>query len=134
MPETRLSQMLVHTATMLVTNELDRSVAYYRDQFGFSIQYHEESIALLELGPMLLYLVTESPPTPDKPSVTLANTNTETRTSVNLVFRVSDCQAVYEELYQRGVEFLAPPQQPAWGGWRCFARDPDGYLIEIEQP
>ena len=42
----RLSQMLVHTATMLVANDLDRSVAFYRDQFGFAIQYQEEGIAL----------------------------------------------------------------------------------------
>jgi hypothetical protein len=27
---------------------------------------------------------------------------------------------------------LTPPKQPRWGGWRCFAHDPDGYLIEVE--
>jgi uncharacterized protein len=117
-----------------VTHDLERSVAFYRDRLGFAIQYQEEGIALLEMGSMLLYLIIESPPTSDKPLITLSNTNTEARTSVNLVFRVSDCWAVYEDLRQRGVTFLTPPQQPAWGGWRCFSRDPDGYLIEIEQP
>jgi lactoylglutathione lyase len=129
-----ISQLLIHTATMLVTNDMDRSVAFYRDLFGFEVRDHEDSIALLSLGSMLLYLVTESPPTSDKPSITLANTNTQAQTSVNLVFRVSDYQAVYEDLQQRGVAFLTPPHSPDWGGWRCFTRDPDGYLIEIEQP
>jgi catechol 2,3-dioxygenase-like lactoylglutathione lyase family enzyme len=129
-----LSRLLIHTATMLVVDDLDRSVAYYRDRFGFVVREHESSIALLAFGSMQLYLITESSPTADKPSVTLSNTNTVDRTGVNLVFRVSDCQAVYEDLQQRGVEFLTPPQFPSWGGWRCFARDPDGYLIEIEQP
>jgi catechol 2,3-dioxygenase-like lactoylglutathione lyase family enzyme len=32
------------------------------------------------------------------------------------------------------VLFFSEPQAPPWGGLRCFARDPDGYLIEIEQP
>jgi catechol 2,3-dioxygenase-like lactoylglutathione lyase family enzyme len=33
-----------------------------------------------------------------------------------------------------GVEFLAEPYAPPWGGHRCFAVDPDGNLIELEEP
>jgi hypothetical protein len=62
---------------------------------------------------MLLYLVLESPSTADKPAVTLGMTSTAERTSVNLVFRVKDCQAAYAELSKRGLPFLAPPQQPS---------------------
>ncbi len=29
---------------------------------------------------------------------------------------------------------LAPPFSPPWGGCRFFCVDPDGYLVEIEQP
>lgn len=43
-------------------------------------------------------------------------------------------RATHEALAKLGLKFLAPPQQPAWGSWRCFVQDPDGYLIEIEQP
>jgi hypothetical protein len=32
------------------------------------------------------------------------------------------------------VRFLAEPHEPAWGGCRFFCVDPDGYLVEIEQP
>lgn len=28
---------------------------------------------------------------------------------------------------------LTPPHSPPWGGLRCFAKDPDGYLIELEE-
>ena len=66
--------------------------------------------------------------------MTMANTNRDDATGVNLVFRVSDCRAVYEALKEQGVHFLSPPKSPEWGGWRCFLRDPNGYLIEIEQP
>ena len=34
----------------------------------------------------------------------------------------------------RGAEMLAPPYSPPWGGHRFFVRDPDGYLVEVEQP
>jgi hypothetical protein len=32
------------------------------------------------------------------------------------------------------VPFLAEPHSPPWGGHRCFAVDPDGNLIEVEEP
>jgi len=53
---------------------------------------------------------------------------------VNLVFEVADVHAEHAALRARGLRFLTPPMEPPWGGWRCFAQDPDGYLIEIEQP
>lgn len=121
------------SAIMLVVDNLDRSVAFYRDGLGFVVHQHEPYIALLTLGAMRLYLVSESPPTPDKPDMTLRNLNSTGRTNVNLVFRVRDCQAAYAELSERGVHFFTPPHAPPWGGLRCFARDPNGYLIEIEQ-
>ncbi len=129
-----LSGRLVHTATMLVVANIGESVDFYRDKLGFDVREQDAQIALLAREPMLLYLVTESLPTPDKPSVTLGITNTRERTPVNLVFRVDDCRAAYTEMSANGVQFLTPPQQPSWGGWRVFARDPDGYLIEIEEP
>jgi len=129
-----LSGRLVHTATMLVVTDIGESVAFYRDKLGFDVREQEAHIALLARDSMLLYLIPESPPTPDKPSVTLGITNTREQTSVNLVFRVNDCRAAYAEMSANGVQFLTPPQQPSWGGWRVFARDPNGYLIEIEEP
>jgi catechol 2,3-dioxygenase-like lactoylglutathione lyase family enzyme len=124
----------IHIATMLAVTDLDRSVAFYCDRLGFEVREQDSGIALLAQGSTLLYLVPSSDPTPDKPNVTLTCTNTPERTSVNLVFRVRDCQAAYRELTDCGVVFLTEPQSPSWGGWRCFARDPDGYLIEIEEP
>jgi catechol 2,3-dioxygenase-like lactoylglutathione lyase family enzyme len=121
-------------ATMLVVADLDRSAAFYRDRLDFELREEHPGLVLLTLGPMLLYLVEPSEPTSDKPGVALAVTNAPDRASVNLVFRVADCRAAHTELARRGVAFLSPPQQPPWGGWRCFARDPDGYLIEIEEP
>lgn len=50
------------------------------------------------------------------------------------MLEVDDVEAAYRDLSDRGVEFLTPPQRPPWGGLRCFVRDPDGYLVEVEQP
>ena len=42
-----------------------------------------------------------------------------------------EVEAVYEDPPLR---FLAEPYEPPWGGCRFFCVDPDGYLVEIEEP
>jgi catechol 2,3-dioxygenase-like lactoylglutathione lyase family enzyme len=81
---------------MLVVADLDRSTVFYRDRLGFEVRELQPGLVLLESEAMLLYLITHSEPTPDKPGVTLTSTNASDRTSVNLVFRLADCRATYE--------------------------------------
>jgi catechol 2,3-dioxygenase-like lactoylglutathione lyase family enzyme len=128
-----LDGTLLGAATMIVVDDLTASVRFYRDKLGFDVVEQLPTIAALSRNAMLLYLFIHSPPTPDKPGVTLANLNTAAATPVVLDFLVSDCREAYRELRELGVEFLEPPQVPPWGGWRCFARDPSGYLIELEE-
>ena len=123
---------LVSLATMLCVRDLTRSVRFYTEKLGFEVVQSERDIALLRLDSGLVYLFAESEPTPDKPSVHLAPHVDPARGSVVLVLTVEDCRSAYDDLSGRGVDFLTPPRQPPWGGWRCFAHDPDGYLIEVE--
>jgi len=51
-----------------------------------------------------------------------------------LVLGVDDAGAAHAELGDRGVPFLAEIHHPPWGGSRFFCVDPDGYLVEIEEP
>jgi len=53
---------------------------------------------------------------------------------VVLVLEVDDADAAHQELAGRGVAFLAEIYHPPWGGSRFFCVDPDGYLVEIEEP
>ncbi len=118
---------------MLAVRDVERSVCFYRDVLGFE-QLEYPHIPLLSYGNLQLFLVEESPPTGDRPGVTLTPPEKAGQMPVNLVFEVDDVRAEYASLSARGLRFLTPPAQPPWGGWRCFAQDPDGYLIEIEQP
>jgi catechol 2,3-dioxygenase-like lactoylglutathione lyase family enzyme len=118
---------------MIVVRDVERSALFYRDILGFE-QVPYPQIPLLQRGTMQLFLVEASPPTPDRPAISLQPPSDPSAMPVNLVFEVEDAHAEYEALSARGLRFLTPPAQPPWGGWRCFAQDPDGYLIEIEQP
>jgi len=129
-----LDAQIVRFTAMLTVRDISSSEQFYTQRLGFRVTEGMEGMRLLERKGGTLYLVAESPPTPDKPDVTLAPPSQVSRPPVNLVFRVADVRATYAVLANSGLKFLAPPHQPPWGGWRCFAQDPDGYLIEFEQP
>ena len=120
--------------TMLCVRDLDRSVAFYRDVLGFEVAWHWPWIAAVELAGHRVYLFTESEPTEDKPDTWLFPQTEAGRGSVILVLRVEDCEAAYEAVQERGGEFLTQPKTPPWGGRRCFLYDPDGYVVEFEEP
>ena len=70
----------------------------------------------------------------DRPGVTMTAPAEPSKASVVLVVEVTDARARYRELEALGARFLAEPYEPPWGGCRFFCTDPDGYLVEIEQP
>jgi catechol 2,3-dioxygenase-like lactoylglutathione lyase family enzyme len=87
---------------------------------------------VLQLASAWLLLVTGGGPTDDKPGVSLAPPVDPDTLDHLFTMRVDDCQAVYEELRDRGARFLTPPI--AHGPeTRCFFRDPDGHLFEISE-
>jgi catechol 2,3-dioxygenase-like lactoylglutathione lyase family enzyme len=129
-----LDSQHVGFSTMLTVRDLSASERFYVQHFGFEVTERLDSLRRLERPGAKLYLVLPSPPTVDKPDITLSPQPVHNRPSVNLIFRVKDVRTVHAALAASGLAFLTPPVQPTWGGWRCFAQDPDGYLIEIEQP
>lgn len=119
--------------TILVVNDLARSVVWYRDVLGAEL-YREYggSSAVFDFNGSWLLLVAGGEPTPDKPSVTFAAPTDPDRVSHSFTIRVDDCRAAYGTLRERGAEFLTPPYD--WGEEiRCFFRDPDGHLFELSQ-
>jgi catechol 2,3-dioxygenase-like lactoylglutathione lyase family enzyme len=118
---------------LLVVSDLSRSVPFYRDVLGAEMyrEYGGTSAVLRFLGNWVL-LVTGSPPTEDKPSVTFAPPPDPGVVSREWTIRVPDCRAAYQTLRARGAEFLTPPVE--WGSEiRCFLRDPDAHLIELSE-
>ena len=120
---------------MLPVEDIARSLAYYHRVFGFEADYALEHVALLRKGSASLFLVLESPPTSDKPDMTIARLVSKCVSPVNLTFRVDDVEALVATLQslEPAIVFLAPPERKPWGEVRVFTRDPDGYLIEFYQ-
>lgn len=118
---------------ILVVADLDVSVAWYRDVLGARLErIYGGTSAVFDFNGSWLLIVTGGGPTDDKPGVVMAAPDDPNRADHSFTIRVRDCQAAYEELVDRGAEFLTPPHD--WGAEvRGFFRDPDGHLFEISE-
>jgi len=128
--------MARRAGTILAVSDFERSVAFYRDAIGFEVEtlYENPPYATLTLAGARLSLAEQGHPADDRPGVSLEAPRDRGRQNVLLVVEVEDARAEHERLSRLGVEFLAEPYEPPWGGCRFFCVDPDGYLVEIEQP
>jgi catechol 2,3-dioxygenase-like lactoylglutathione lyase family enzyme len=121
---------------ILAVADVERSVAFYRDRIGFEVEalYDDPPYATLALAGTRLSLAEQGHPAEDRPGVSMAAPGDPMQANVVLVVEVDDAHAEHRRLAEAGVRFLADPYEPPWGGCRFFCVDPDGYLVEIEQP
>jgi catechol 2,3-dioxygenase-like lactoylglutathione lyase family enzyme len=121
---------------ILAVADVERSVTFYRDALGAEVEalYDDPPYATLALAGTRLSLAEQGHPADDRPGVTLEAPPDPARANALLVVEVADARAEHTRLGALGVRFLADPYEPPWGGCRFFCVDPDGYLVEIEQP
>ena len=128
--------MATRAGVILAVADVERSLSFYRDLLGFEVEarYDNPPYATLTLAGMRLSLAEQGHAADDRPGVTMAAPDDLSRANAVLVLELGDARAVYGELEGKGARFLAEPYEPPWGGCRFFCVDPDGYLVEIEQP
>jgi catechol 2,3-dioxygenase-like lactoylglutathione lyase family enzyme len=121
---------------ILAVRDVERSTRFYVDHLGFVIDalYDDPPYATLSRDGVRLSLAEQGHPAPDRPGITLQVPADPTVLPVIVVLEVADAAAVHAQLVEAGTPMLAEPWSPPWGGLRCFVVDPDGYLVEIEQP
>jgi catechol 2,3-dioxygenase-like lactoylglutathione lyase family enzyme len=89
---------------------------------------------LHQAGESWIILNSGGGPTPDKPEVFLETPSDLNRVNSFLNLRVADIWACYNQWGDKGAFFLTEPlPNPDGWEWRCYMRDPDGYLIEVGQ-
>lgn len=127
---------VARAGAILAVSDVARSLEFYRDLLGLEVAavYDDPPYATLTAAGGRISLAEQGHAAQDRPGVTLTAPGDPARASVVLVLEVADARAVHRELEAEGARFLAPPFEPTWGGCRFFCVDPDGYLVEIEQP
>jgi catechol 2,3-dioxygenase-like lactoylglutathione lyase family enzyme len=130
------SLSVTRAGAILAVADVERSIAFYSEQLGFEVEatYDDPPYATLARAGMRLSLAEQGHPAEDRPGVMMNTPSDPSSLQVVLVLEMSGVRDAYESLSAAGVPFLAEPYSPPWGGHRCFAVDPDGYLVELEEP
>ncbi len=115
----------------LIVQDIQRSVAFYRDVLGATV-LHEGEPTFLRLGNIWLIINVGGGPTDDKPEVLAAPPPDPNILSIFLNLRVTDIRRYYDLWSSRGARFITEPKVHATE-LRCYMRDPDEYLIEVGQ-
>lgn len=124
-------------------HDQDKALAFYTDKLGFEVR---SDVTVAELGDFR-WLTVGPPSQPDIAIVLMAipgppvmdeQTAEQVRTLMSKGFAgtvfltTEDCQASYEELKGRGVEFTETPEERPYGIDSAF-RDPSGNHIRLTQ-
>lgn len=112
---------------ILMVENMNRSIEFYRDVLGFSLKFSSENWTEINTGATTLALhsggkkvSSENSPAPHK---SIAGT-------ASISFNVENVDEVYSYLISKGVKFsLAPTPRPNEGIKLAIAVDPDGFEI-----
>ncbi len=119
---------------LLVVQDLERSVRFYR-RLGFVTAVHTTTYAKLSWGSGTLHLAAGGDAPADRPGIALQPPAVGSAPTALVVIEVPDCRAYCHTATDAGIELVGPPAVPDWGGEvRAFLLDPDGHLVEINQP
>ena len=133
-------------------SDVDRSVAFYLENFGCEVLFDWESDAeyLAEIvgfpGVRLRLCFLKLPGTEVRleliqylnPPGEARDLPTNVPGAAHICFDVQDIHAAYREMSARGVRFKSPPVEITSvankGAWGVYLTDPDGITLELRQP
>lgn len=126
-------------ATIYVFDQ-DEAKAFYVDKLGFEVRADEtiDGFRWLTVGPkgqpdLEMPLLVPGPPMFDEVTASQLGEIIAKGGMGTGVFRCDDCQATYEELSAKGVEFLQEPAERPYGIEATF-RDNSGNWFSLTQP
>lgn len=121
---------LTGISPVLLVSNLERSVAYYRDQLGFECEVYGDppdfAVAVRDQATILLALC-------DEPARIVPNWQI-VHNIWNAYIRVDDVDSVYEEVQGRGAGIDYTIYNAPHGFREFGVQDPDGHDIAFGQP
>ncbi len=121
------SSSLMYVAPVLRVVDLDRSLAYYRDQLGFEVEFtYEGFYAGILCDGCRLHLKCSAPPERDQKAFEAAG-------HLDACFAVQNAETLASRFARAGALFSVPLRSMPYGK-EFYVRDPDGYILGFVQP
>lgn len=116
-------------AACLLVRDFDRSLQFYRDILGLTVNSQEGEFANFKLGETELAIFGKKGATAMFPEKYMKSGG-----GVSLAFQVKDVAKACEELKAKRVEIIEGPKKTAWGQTVAYFLDPDENIWELSEP
>ena len=135
--------MIKVAAAQLLVHDQDEALAFYTEKLGMELRVDATrpemgNFRWLTVGPVgqpeiqIVLMAIPGPPVLDEESAGQLQALMAKGATGALYLETDDCQATYEELTARGVEFVQPPEERPYGV-DSGLRDPSGNYIKLSE-
>ena len=127
-PARERATQLTGIAPQFLVDDLDRAIAYYRDQLGFELDFKYQSFyAAVTRDGLAIHLKCA-------PKFVADREHRKQSEHLDAYIAVSDVRGLFNELTRRGAQVLRPLEERPWGCLDFYVEDPDGYILRFSEP
>ena len=106
-----------------LVDDLDRSVAYYRDRLGFQLDFvYEGFYASVSRDGFAIHLKCA-------PKTVADRAHRKANEHLDAFIAVLQVRELFDELQTRGASVIKPLERRPWSAIDFYIEDPDGYLL-----
>jgi catechol 2,3-dioxygenase-like lactoylglutathione lyase family enzyme len=119
----RSAPQITGIAPQSLVDDLDRSIAYYRDRLGFELDFEYESFyAGVRRDGFSIHLK-------HAPKLVADRVHRKQNEHLDAYIAVSGIRGLFTELQMRGAEVIKPLEERPWACLDFYVEDPDGYIL-----
>jgi predicted enzyme related to lactoylglutathione lyase len=112
----------------LLVDDLDRAIAFYRDQLGFAVDFIYESFyAAVSRDGFAIHLK-------HAPKCAADRAHRKEHEHLDAYISVSGITGLFSELQMRGTYVSKPVEERPWACVDFYVEDPDGYILCFSEP
>ena len=125
------------TMITLGVDDLERSLAFYRDGLGFATQgifgteFEHGAVAFFDLQPGLKLAIWPRASIAHDAGIPVSSRSPTELTLGHNVRTSEEVDAVMAHAQNAGARILKPAEATFWGGYAGYFQDPDGHIWEV---
>ena len=114
---------IIGIAPQFLVDDLDRSIAFYRDRLGFRLDFTYQSFyASVSRDGFAIHLK-------HAPKGAADRAHRKQNEHLDAHLSVTGVRALFSEFQKRGAEMLKPLEARPWACLDFYVEDPDGYIL-----
>lgn len=119
----RLTTRITGIAPQFLVDDLDRTIAYYRDKLGFTVDFNYDSFyASVSRDGFAIHLKCA-------PKTIADREHRKQNEHLDAYIAVTGVRDLFDDVQSRGARIIKPLEQRPWACLDFYVEDPDGYIL-----